>query len=87
MGSKHEKVGDDSTAEAMRVIQPNQVTQKWNILRTSQKSHFHGRWSHSGGARWCAGAGANFEISEIFITAFVPDVRITTSKFSFFKNF
>ena len=82
VGSKNEKVGDDTTAEARRVMQPNQVGQIKNFFQTFRKSHFHGRWSYSSGAQPRAGSGSKSEISQNFVTICVPDVRIPTSKFS-----
>ena len=57
VGSKDFKVGNASRAEAMRVIQTNQGGQIWDFVQTFRKSHFCGRWSYSGGARWRAASG------------------------------
>ena len=82
VGSKNFKVGNDSTAQARNVMSTNQGGQKYNFFQTFRKSHFHGRWSYSSGARWSTGSGFKSEISQIFLTICVPDVRIPTSKFS-----
>ena len=84
MGSRNEKVGNEPTAQARKVTQTNQGTHEKNFLRTFRKSHFHGRWSYSGGAQGCSGSGSKSENSGFFNTAFVPDVRIPTLKFSNF---
>ena len=63
VGSKHEKVGNGTTEEAMNVMRINQGGELKDFFQTFRKSHFYGRWSYSSGAQPRAGAGSKSKIS------------------------
>ena len=69
-----------------RVIQTNQGTRICKIGCRFRKSNFCGRWSHSSGHQAHDNGAPKSLILRIFSRAFVPDVRITTSKFCIFQK-
>ena len=62
MGSKHEKVGNGTTEEAMNVMRINQGGELKDFFQTFRKSHFYGRWSYSSGAQPRTGSGSKTKI-------------------------